>query len=52
MIELVIQVDADPVATLAIKEACAMYLEQFGDSKVVEVREIRKQIDLFNEKGS
>ncbi len=38
MITVVIEVDAPEGQAIGIKEDLAMYLEQFGDARVVEVR--------------
>ena len=38
MITIVIEVDAPEGQAIGIKEDFAMYLEQFGDARVVEVR--------------
>lgn len=37
MIRVVIEVDAPAGQAIGIKEDLAMYLEQFGDARVVEV---------------
>lgn len=41
MLQITINVNARPEQAQAIKEALAMYLEKWGDSKVVNVREIQ-----------
>jgi hypothetical protein len=38
MITIVIEVDAPEGQAIGIKEDLAMYLEQFGDARVVEVK--------------
>ena len=43
MIEMVIQVDAPPGAEHAVKEALAMYLEYFGDTRVISIKEIQPE---------
>ena len=35
---IVLQVNAPPFMTQAVKESLAMYMERFGDTKVLEVR--------------
>lgn len=40
MLTIVIQVDAPPGQAIGVKEHLAMYLERFGDTRVVEVREV------------
>ena len=37
MIRIVIEVDAPAGQAIGIKEDIAMYLEQFGDARVVEI---------------
>lgn len=39
MLTIVIQVDAPLGQAIGVKEELAMYLERFGDAKVLEVRE-------------
>lgn len=41
MLQITINVNAQPHATHGIKESLAMFLERWGDSKVVEVKEIK-----------
>ena len=36
---IVLQVNAPPYMAQGIKESLAMYLERFGDTKVLEVRD-------------
>lgn len=43
MIRIVVEVDRPAGQAIGIKEDLAMYLEKFGDSWVVEVREIAPQ---------
>ena len=43
MLIITVKVNAPDGAAQEVKEALAMYLEQFGDASVVEVKEIRKQ---------
>ena len=40
MLTITFQVDVTPDQTISVKEQLAMYLEQFGDVKVVAVQEI------------
>lgn len=40
MLIITIQVDAPPGQAIGIKEELAMHLEQWGDARVVEVREV------------
>lgn len=37
---IVVQVDAPPGQAIGIKEDLAMYLERFGDARVVSIREV------------
>lgn len=39
MLEVAIQANAPSLAAQGVKEQLAMYLERFGDAKVVEVKE-------------
>lgn len=39
MLIITIKVDAPPGRAIGVKESLAMYLEQYGDAKVIEVRE-------------
>lgn len=39
MITIVIQVDAPPDSAQAVKETLGMYMERFGDTRVVDIRE-------------
>lgn len=39
MLTITIQVNAPPGAAQGIKEALAMYLEQYGDTRVVSIEE-------------
>ena len=41
MVVVTVNVNAPLGQAQAVKEALAMYLEKFGDSKVVEVREVK-----------
>ena len=40
MLKIVIEVDAPAGQAIGVKEHLAMVLEKFGDTRVVEVREI------------
>lgn len=40
MLRIVIEVDAPAGQAIGVKEDLAMYLERFGDSRVVDVEEI------------
>lgn len=40
MLRIVVEVDRPTGQAIGIKEALAMYLEKFGDARVVEVTEI------------
>lgn len=40
MLRIVIEVDAPAGQAIGVKEDLAMYLERFGDCRVVEVREV------------
>lgn len=47
MLRIVVEVDRPAGQAIGIKESLAMYLEQFGDARVVEVKEIpHEQITL------
>lgn len=47
MLRIVVEVDRPAGQAIGIKESLAMYLEQFGDARVVEVTEIpHEQITL------
>lgn len=39
MMTVVVQVNAPPGSAQAVKEALAMYLERFGDTRVISVTE-------------
>ena len=43
MITVVLQIDAPPGSTQAVKETLGMYLERFGDTRIVEIREALPQ---------
>lgn len=43
MLIITIKVDAPAGQTIGIKEDLAMYLERFGDSRVVSVEEVTPQ---------
>lgn len=46
-LRIVVEVDKPTGQAIGVKEALAMYLERFGDSRVVEVTEIpQKQMRL------
>lgn len=48
MLLIVVQVDAPPGQAIGIKEALAMYLERWGDSRVLQVDEIKpRQLSLL-----
>ena len=50
MLVITIKVDAPPGQAIGVKESLAMYLEQYGDAKVVEVREeLPEQIKIGGE---
>ena len=51
MLRVVIEVDRPTGHAIGVKEAFAMYLEKFGDSRVVEVTEIPQQQMKFEEVG-
>ena len=40
MLIITVQVNAPPGQAIGVKEDLAMYLEQFGDSRVVSVEEV------------
>ena len=46
MIYITIAVDAPPSAAQGIKEDLAMYLERFGDSKVVSIKAASAQTKM------
>ena len=47
MITITIKVDAPTGQAIGIKEDLAMYLEKFGDSRVVDIREdIPQQMEI------
>ena len=48
MLQITINVNAPSYAAQAIKEALAMYLEKYGDSRVVNITEIQAK-DWGNE---
>jgi hypothetical protein len=50
MIIVTIEVDAPAGQAIGIKEDLAMYLEQFGDARVVEVRDVAEQLQLETHK--
>lgn len=39
MLTITFQVNVSPDQTISVKEQLAMFLEQFGDTKVISVRE-------------
>lgn len=43
MLRIVIEVDAPVGQAIGVKEDFAMYLERFGDSRVVEVQEVAQE---------
>lgn len=43
MIRVVIEVDAPTGQAIGVKETLAMWLERYGDTRVVAVEEIRPQ---------
>ena len=48
MLKITIQVDAPAGQAIGIKEDLAMYLEQFGDARVISVEEVlEEQISIF-----
>ena len=50
MLRIVVDVDAPPGQAIGVKEALAMYLEQFGDAKVISVEEIEPKQMKFGGK--
>ncbi len=46
MIRIVIEVDAPAGQAIGIKEAIAMDLEKYGDTRVIAVEEIENQIAM------
>lgn len=51
MLIITAQVDAPAGQAIGVKEDLAMYLERFGDAKVLSVVEVKpEQIDLFGGK--
>jgi hypothetical protein len=50
VIVVTIEVDAPAGQAIGIKEDLAMYLEQFGDARVVEVRDVAEQLQLETHK--
>lgn len=54
MLIITIHVDAPPGQAIGIKEDLAMYLEQYGDARVISVSEQQKdyrQLRLFDGSG-
>lgn len=52
MLTIKIQVDAPEWQAQAVKESLAMYLERFGDAKVVKITETSpEQMRIKGEKG-
>lgn len=50
MLTITIKVDAPAGSAAGIREDLAMYLERFGDARVVEIQEERpKQVKLFGD---
>ena len=43
MIRVVVEVDATTGQAIGVKEALAMWLERYGDTRVVAVDEVRPQ---------
>ena len=53
MLTITIQVNAPDGSAQMVKESLAMFLERFGDCKVVEVKEeLPRQMDLHNYTGN
>lgn len=52
MLRIVVEVDRPTGQAIGIKEALAMYLEKFGDARVVEVKEIPHEQINFEEVGT
>lgn len=49
MLTVIVEVDAPLGQAIGVKEDLAMYLERFGDARVVEVREVTpEQIKIDN----
>ncbi len=54
MLTIIIQVNAPPGQAIGIKEDLAMYLERFGDARVVSVKEQQtqyRQMELYDTSG-
>lgn len=54
MLIITIQVNARPGQAIGIKEDLAMYLERFGDARVVSVEEAQpqyQQMELYDPQG-
>lgn len=52
MLRITINVNAPPEAAQSIKENLAMYLERWGDSRVVDVRSISfKELAIEQQRG-
>ena len=50
MLIITVRVNAPAGQAIGIKEDLAMYLEQFGDSRVVSVEEVpERQVSIFEE---
>lgn len=45
--KIIIQITASPGSEQAVKESLAMYCEQFGDCRVVEIREDKVEQQTF-----
>lgn len=52
MLIITIHVDAPEGQAIGIKEDLAMYLEQFGDARVVSIKEQLPEQIKINEKGA
>lgn len=53
MLIITVEVNAPCGQAIGIKEDLAMYLEQFGDSRVISVEEIKpEQMSVFNKGDS
>lgn len=51
MLTITIQINATPGQTIGIKEDLAMYLERFGDARVVSIEERQpqyRQMELYD----
>ena len=51
MLRIIVEVDRPPGHAIGIKEALAMYLERFGDARVIEVKEVPHEQITFEGVG-